>query len=188
VLDAERAMLEEFQRHSLPYLRVPPSTLWDWIALAQHHGLPTRLLDWSLNPLTSLWFAVRHPPRTKVNGVVWVLQPLPEDFARDDERQAVPAEHHRVFAPIHVSERIPAQGAWSTIHRSAPQPPHFEPLEDSPDFADKLTKVVIPVDRFAHFRSYLNRYGVNSGSIFPGLDGISEFIRWKYFYAADEGL
>ena len=42
VLEAERLMLEEFQRHSAPFLRVVPATLWEWIALAQHHGLPTR--------------------------------------------------------------------------------------------------------------------------------------------------
>jgi hypothetical protein len=62
ILAVERSMLDEFQRHSLPFLRVRPSKIWEWAALAQHHGLPTRLLDWSSNPLTSLWFAVNRRP------------------------------------------------------------------------------------------------------------------------------
>jgi hypothetical protein len=186
LLDAERAMLDEFRRHSIAHLRVLPPTLWDWVALAQHHGLPTRLLDWTLNPLTSLWFAVRRPPHGNTNGVVWVLCPAADDYARDDEKDAFPTDRHRVYAPVHVSDRIIAQGAWSTIHHASSEPPHFEPFEESEEFGQKLIKVVIPPGRFAHFRTYLNRYGVNSASIFPGLDGICEYVRWKHFLVPDE--
>jgi hypothetical protein len=187
LLDAEVAMLDEFRRHSIAHLRVLPPTQWDWVALAQHHGLPTRLLDWTLNPLTSLWFAVRRPPHEETTGVVWVLRPAAGDYAGDDEKNAFPTDRHRVFAPVHVSDRIVAQGAWSTIHCGNPDPPHFEPLEESGEFGEKLIKVVIPPARFAHFRTFLNRYGVNSASIFPGLDGICEYVRWKWFLTKDEG-
>jgi hypothetical protein len=184
--ETEQWMLEEFQRHSLPYLRVTPSTLWDWLALAQHHGLPTRLIDWSLNPLTSLWFAVHRPAVEHRPGVLWILQPSWGDVAEEDEKNSLECERHRVFAPKNVTERITAQVGWFTVHDVAAEEPYFEPLEESTDFASKLTKIIIPADSFAHLRFQLSNLGVHNFSIFPGLDGLGAYIKWQGYYFLDE--
>jgi hypothetical protein len=72
MLDTERLMLEDFKRLSKPFLSKVPTNDWEWIALAQHHGLPTRLLDWSSNPLAALWFAVSEPCSSGF-GIVWIF-------------------------------------------------------------------------------------------------------------------
>ncbi len=187
VLIAEQSMLDDFQRHSVPYLRTVPTTTWEWLALAQHYGLPTRLLDWSQNPLTSLWFAVCNPARQPQNGVVWILRPTNEDYATASEKNSLECKRNSVFAPKDMSERITSQVAWFTVHKCSSGDSHFEPLEQSSEFGGKLTKVLIPASRFAHLRFYLNTYGVNHASVFPGLDGLCAHLKWQNCFLSDEG-
>lgn len=80
VLEAEQAMLNNFKLLSVPYLKERLENDWEWLAIMQHHGLATRLLDWSVIPLAALWFTVSKPPAENRHGVIWLFYPHAEDY------------------------------------------------------------------------------------------------------------
>src|SRR2546425_12163292 len=63
----EQRMLERFRKESVPMLPVTKQlAIWELMSIAQHNGMPTRLLDWTASPLAGLWFAVAtDPPKKK---------------------------------------------------------------------------------------------------------------------------
>ena len=187
IQEIEANLLTEFQRHSTPYARVAPKTIWEWLALAQHHGLPTRLLDWTVNPLMALWFAVKEPPEGRKRGVVYMLTTDENDRLKPSEMETLRSQRHAVFPPSHVSERITAQIAWFTVHKDFEKPDECEPLDRSAQFRRRVRYIYVPARRFAHLRYHLAVCGVNHASVFPGLDGLCQQIKHSQIYLSDEG-
>lgn len=74
-VDLEDDLLEEFQKFSRPYLDCDPKYKYEWLVIAQHHGLPTRILDWTTNPLKALYFTVENPQFYEENGALWGFRP-----------------------------------------------------------------------------------------------------------------
>ena len=72
--EIERGVLNAFMRRSAPYLTLTPSNTWEWLAIAQHYGLATRMLDWTENPLVAAYFALGSFPRS--DCVIYALGPV----------------------------------------------------------------------------------------------------------------
>lgn len=186
-LDVEKKMLAEFKRRSLPHLDAKPETDWDWLALAQHHGMATRLLDWTSNPLAALWFTVRQPPQKEKPGVVWVFQAKEENYAQPThESSPFDGKRTQIFRPSHLSKRIVVQSGWFTVHRYIDEKRGFIPLEINNIYRDSLAKLTIPSKSFASMRASLRRCGVNHAALFPDLDGLCLEIERIHAFLQDE--
>ncbi|HOI25723.1 MAG TPA: FRG domain-containing protein [Caldisericia bacterium] len=186
ILDAERKMFTDFKVYSLSYLKVRLDNDWDWLAMAQHYGLSTRLLDWSANPLIALWFAVKLPPCEDKDGVVWCFKPADEDFVIDYNNSPFSIKATKVFQPKHFSDRIRSQSAFFTAHKWDSKKNKFYKFETMKKYLNKLTKIVIPRSQFSNFRYNLDQFGINQSVVFPDLDGLCAHIQWRYTFLSDE--
>lgn len=108
-LKQEEHLLHEFKIRSAPHLEHVERDDWDWLAIAQHHGMATRLLDWTANPLVALWFAVRESRTEGDDGVVWFFPYSNEDIANQETEFPFKGERTMVFQPKHGSGPNPVE-------------------------------------------------------------------------------
>ncbi|MEI8656429.1 MULTISPECIES: FRG domain-containing protein [Gammaproteobacteria] len=176
----EQRMLREFKGQALAYINKIPSNDWEWLALAQHHGLPTRLLDWTTNPLVALYFAVKDDieisEREKADGYdgssafyFMIYKTPPLDITKFGSPIEYAEQHqHGMFWPPHTTPRIKAQSGVLTVQVDPNSP--FS-------YGSRLEKYIIPHDLRIKFRKILNAYGVNDSSMFPDLDGLASHLK-----------
>jgi hypothetical protein len=161
--DTEQTMLRKFKDATRLLLPIEPRTEWEWLALAQHHGLLTRLLDWTRNPMVALYFAV-HKAHDG-DSAVWCLRPRATVKLMDK-----PSAHKRVvlvYLP-HVSPRIGVQKGVFTSH-----PFPDEPIEE---WSMDVQKVLVDGAARVAIRTQLRAFGIDHAALFPDFDGIAQGI------------
>lgn len=191
LLKIEKLITREFERVSALLAEFKTDTEWDLLAIAQHHGLPTRLLDWTYSALAGLWFAVRKPAEkdTKGNpgdGVVWILKSKTDDFIDfPTSENPFKGKRTRIFRPRIIARRIAAQAGVFTVHKVL-EGGRFIPLERNRIFSSRLVKVRVGAASFAALRKQLYACGVSYLSMVPDLDGVGDHLTWRYTWYADE--
>lgn len=237
--DLERELLEVFSNHLVTHVRHLPRSEWEALAIAQHHGLPTRFMDWTTNPLVALYFAVRKTKTddagTPLNSAVYVLISDPPRYA-DLKRNQQP-----VVAPVRdlattvaraevgyeafgleepqsdedglADEAMPCAGDLDDadgVDKAALPPPVASPFDirenviyDPPHVSPRMRaqdsvllachrplecldhrdwlEIIVRHDAHDDIRRRLDQYGVFDKQLFPDLDGIAKWLRYRVF-------
>ncbi len=202
--DLEAHILRNYIRYSRPYLGTEPVNDWEQLISAQHHGAPTRLLDWTYSPLVAAFFASRPSRQEKHPRAVWRLdwQMVHDAFGQPPlamlitDLDALPG-HDRHFTPWQLFSRrrdaepfaylveppsldmrIMAQAAVFTL--CSDKWKSFDEFLIEHGLGKALTKFVISIDAVSMLRDQLDLVGIDERRLFPDLDGVAAAIRRYY--------
>ncbi len=167
----EKQILDHFVREAAAYEEGRTGDIWEQLAVAQHFGLPTRLLDWTENPLVAAFFACSQ--LTERDGALYCASISRRVDTASESPFSVPSVGR--YRPRHTSRRIVAQRGLFTVHSNPVQP-----LRDEGNSSLQIRKVVITAKAKAQLIWDLSRVNVNSASLFPDLGGVAANIAWTY--------
>lgn len=205
----ERHLLTSFRKYALRNA-VHGDSVWNWLSLAKHHGLPTRLLDWTYSPYVAMHFATYDTRRYDEDAAIWCVDyrktnellpdPLRTLLKTEDVNLFTTELLNRVatsleqfdslgeqdfvvfFEPPSLDERIVNQFALFSL----PSSPAVM-LEDLLRRRDaSFRRIIIPAELKWEVRDKLDQANITERVLFPGLDGLSQWLK-RYFTTRGKG-
>jgi len=203
--EMEKHLLRNFRKYAGKE-SVSEDLIWNWISLAQHHGLPTRVLDWTFSPYVALHFATENTQQFNVDGVIWCVDFkrirafLPIDLRNLLEKEkalgftvqmlndicstleafdAMKTGHEdfvAFFEPPSMDNRIINQFALLSVMSN----PTLFMNDWLNNHSDTYYRIIIPANLKWEVRDKLDQANITERVIFPGLDGLSAWLRRWY--------
>lgn len=185
-------------------------SIWNWLALAQHHGLQTRLLDWTYSPFVAMHFVTEDLSRYERDGVIWCMNHresnrlLPQRLRLEAEmcgadvftaemldqvcrgleglRKLSKTEFVLFLEPPSLDARIVNQFALFSMMSRADCTLH-DWLQRNPQVA---RKIIVPAGLKWEIRDKLDQAGITERMLYPGLDGTARWLS-RYYLPRDGG-
>jgi hypothetical protein len=199
----ELALLRNFRKYAHAQSAQPVDSIWHWLALAQHHGLPTRLVDWTYSPLVALHFATEEPAQFDADGIVWCVNFVQANTRLPKRLRAMLDEEQSQTFTIEMLDHFKSLREFDLLSREPfvvfMEPPSLDArilnqfalfslmpgatacigewVDEHPDLC---RKVVVPHELKWEIRDKLDQANINERTLFPGLDGLSRWLERYY--------
>jgi hypothetical protein len=206
--DLEKYIFRTFKKYAHRDV-VSRDTVWHWLAMAQHHGLATRLLDWTWSPLVALHFATANMQNMQTEGMIWMVdirgvrEEMPPVLREQMQTSSGPSFDVDTLSNIKLEPwelvNYPNQHSKdgfiiffeppSMDDRIINQYALFSILSDPQGSLDDwllrrphlCRKVIIPGNKKWEIRDNLDQANITERVLFPGLDGLSVWLNRYYF-------
>jgi hypothetical protein len=200
----ELSLLRNFRKYAHASASDRIESIWHWLAVAQHHGLPTRLTDWTYSPFVALHFATVDPATYDRDGLVSCVNFVEAHKLLPKRLRAILEEEHSDTLTVEMLNQFTTLAAFDSLSKetfvafieppsldarivnqfalfslmSGPAASVEEWMESHPDLC---RHIVVPAELKWEVRDKLDQANINERTLFPGLDGLSRWLVRYYF-------